>query len=283
MKKLRIQVVVDNLVRSDSEGLATEAGLSYWIEYGEQSFLFDTGEGDAIKINIPLLQRKLNQIDGIILSHGHHDHLGGMDWVLEQMERDVPVYAKASVTDPIWSERITGMAYAGVKPELIAPIQAQLKAIEEVEEIAPDFFLIPKASERYPKPASSKFLYEGEEDQLRPDSFSHECFLVIRRSEGLIVVSGCSHQGIANMVERAKELFPSLPVLSVIGGFHLQGRKPDFEEKPEAIDAVAQYLKKYVTGTIYTGHCTSVPGFERLKMKLDEQVQYFYTGEVLDF
>lgn len=283
MRALRIQSIVDNEVRKGVEGLATEAGLSYWIEYGDRIFLFDAGEGDAIRVNFPILKRHLSDVNGVIISHGHHDHLGGMDWVLENVNPEIPIYAKASVTDPIWSERSTGMAYAGVKPELIKPLQARLQAIEKVEEIEPGFYLVPQASRRYPQPGSSQFLFEGREDEMRPDSFAHECFIVIRRSEGLVVISGCSHQGIANMVDRAKDLFPGEAVASVVGGFHLQGRKPDFEEKSETIEQVARYLKKEVAGTVYTGHCTSVPGFLGLQKVLGDQVQYFYGGDLLTF
>lgn len=283
MKTLKIQAIVDNELRNGTEGLATEAGLSYWIEYKDRVFLFDAGEGDAIRVNLPKLNRSLKDVDGVIISHGHHDHLGGMDWVLEGMESNVPIYAKASVTDPIWSNRASGMAYAGVKADLIEPIQARLHAIDAVEEIEPGFFLVPQASNRYPQPGSSQFLFEGEEGALRLDTFAHECFIVIRMEAGLVVISGCSHQGIANMVDRAKELFPGEPVLSVIGGFHLQGRKPDFEESQETIQAVADYLKDQVAGTVYTGHCTSMPGFEGLKEVMGDQVKYFYTGDILAF
>ena len=283
MIAFKIQAIVDNCTRPAKEPLATEAGLSYWIEYGDQNLLFDTGHKEAIKKNLPLLKRDLKQIDGIILSHGHYDHTGGMAWVLKERNKDIPIYAKASVTDPVWSERISGIAYAGTDPEIVSAIQKNLHAIESVEEIMPGFFLVPKASERYPQPESSKFLFEGEEGQFRPDSFTNECFVVVQRAKGIVVLSGCSHQGIANIVDKAQTLFPDQPVLSVIGGFHLQGRKPDFKEKPETIDAVAQLLQTRVAGTIHTGHCTSVPGFERLQLTLGDQVEYFYAGDVLDF
>jgi len=283
MSALKIQAIVDNELRQGTQGLATEAGLSYWIEYMGRTFLFDAGEGDAIRVNLPKLQKTLQDVDGVIISHGHHDHLGGMDWVLEQVNPSVPIYAKDSVTDPIWSNRATGMAYAGVKPELVKPIQARLHAVEAVEEIEPGFFLVARASDRYPQPGSSQFLFEGQEGSLHLDSFAHECFIVVRLEEGLVVISGCSHQGIANMVDRAQDLFPGEPVVSVIGGFHLQGRKPDFEESQETIETVANYLREQVTGTIYTGHCTSLPGFEGLQKILKDQVQYFYTGDILTF
>lgn len=283
MSVLTIQAIVDNEASKKTEGLATEAGLSYWIEYKNRTYLFDAGEGEAIRANLPKLQKTLKDVDGLIISHGHHDHLGGMDWVLEQVNPSVPIYAKASVTDPVWSNRATGIAYAGVKPELIEPIQARLHAVESVEEIEPGFFLVPRASNRYPQPGSSQFLFEGKEGDLRPDSFSHECFIIVRLQEGLVVVSGCSHQGIANMVDRAQELFPGEPVVSVIGGFHLQGRKPDYEESEEMIESLAMYLKEQVSGSIYTGHCTSLSGFEGLKRVLADQVQYFYMGDLLSF
>ncbi|BES64136.1 MBL fold metallo-hydrolase [Gottschalkiaceae bacterium SANA] len=282
MIAFRIQAIVDNCTRPAKEPLATEAGLSYWIEYGDKNLLFDTGHKEAIQKNLPLLNRKLNQIDGIILSHGHYDHTGGMTWVMEELNKDIPIYAKASVTDPVWSERITGMAYAGTDPEILAPIQKNLHAIESVEEIMPGFFLVPRASQRFPQPESSKFLFEGEEGHLLPDSFRNECFVVVQRPEGIVVLSGCSHQGIANIVDKAQTLFPNQPVVSVIGGFHLQGRKPDFKERPETIDAVARFLQRQVVGTIHTGHCTSVPGFERLQTILGDQVDYFYAGDVLE-
>lgn len=282
MRDLKIQAIVDNCTRDAEDRLATEAGLSYWIEYGEKSFLFDTGDGEAIQRNLPALKRDLESIDSIILSHGHYDHTGGLAWVLRENQR-AGIYAKTTVAKLLWVERITGFATAGMSLEASSLAADRFHYFEEVIEIAPDFFLIPKASECYPRPESSKFLWEGKEKNLLPDSFDHECFIVVKRTNGLIVITGCSHQGVSNMVDQAKRLFPDQPVLHVIGGFHLQGRKPDFHEREEVIDGVGRYLKENTTQTIYTGHCTGLPAFARLQEKLGDQLQYFYAGDTLEF
>ena len=281
MRDLKIQAIVDNHRRPETELLATEAGLSYWIDYGEKSFLFDTGDGEAIQRNLPALKRDLESIDSIILSHGHYDHTGGLAWVLRGNQR-AEIYAKTTVAKPLWSERVTGFATAGMSQEAASLAVDRFHYFESVIEIAPDFFLIPKASECYPRPASSKFLWEGNEGNLQPDSFDHECFIVVKRANGLIVITGCSHQGVSNMVDQAKRLFPDQPVLHVIGGFHLQGRKPDFHERQETIDAVGEYLQENTVQTVYTGHCTGLPAFARLQEKLGDQVQYFYAGDILE-
>ncbi len=281
MRALRIQAIVDNYSRPAEDKLATEAGLSYWIEYGEENFLFDTGDGEAIQKNMPILKRNRESIDSIILSHGHYDHTGGLGWVLCG-NKEAEIFAKTTVANTLWSERITGFALAGMNEQVALEAADRFHYFEEVLEIAPDFFLIPKASDRYPRPESSKFLWEGNEGELQPDSFDHECFIVVRREAGLIVITGCSHQGVTNMVDQAMILFPDEPVLHVLGGFHLQGRKPDFHEKEETIDAVGEYLKAQVARTIYTGHCTGLPAFERLQEKVGDQVQYFYAGDILE-
>lgn len=281
MRTLRIQAIVDNYARPTEENLATEAGLSYWIEYGDENFLFDTGDGQAIQANMPALKRKIESIDSIILSHGHYDHTGGLGWVLGE-NQTAKIYAKTTVAKTLWSERITGFALAGMDQQVALAAADRFHYFDEVFEIAPDFFLIPKAGDRYPQPESSKFLWEGDEGNLQPDSFDHECFLVVKREEGLIVITGCSHQGVANIVDQAKNVFPNRPVLHVIGGFHLQGRKPDFHESQETIDFVGQYLQEEVSKTIYTGHCTGLPAFKRLQEQVGDQVQYFYAGDTLE-
>ena len=80
---MRITTLVNNTVRA--RGLLAEHGLSFLIEAGRARILFDTGQGRVLLANANELGARLDSLDGVVLSHGHYDHTGGLETFLERV------------------------------------------------------------------------------------------------------------------------------------------------------------------------------------------------------
>jgi 7,8-dihydropterin-6-yl-methyl-4-(beta-D-ribofuranosyl)aminobenzene 5'-phosphate synthase len=112
------------------------------------------------------------------------------------------------------------------------------------------------------------------------DSFDHELVMVVKDDAGMVVFTGCSHSGVLNMVDAARDAFPGTPVSAVVGGFHLIGL-PWFNSMAVSraeVAALAGELADRCDGPIITGHCTGQKGTEALRAVLGDQLQTFQTG-----
>jgi 7,8-dihydropterin-6-yl-methyl-4-(beta-D-ribofuranosyl)aminobenzene 5'-phosphate synthase len=164
--------------------LRTDWGYSCVVEVGETTLLFDTGADGALLLrNMDKLKINPERIDLIIISHDHHDHLGGLDEFLE-VNSAISVYVPKSFPNEV----IQNIRYLGAEPVLI----------DRIEELRPNVFTLGEFRDRIPE--------QG---------------LAILTPKGIVVITGCAHPGILTILEKAKEEFPYLPIHFVIGGFHL--------------------------------------------------------------
>ena len=111
----------------------------------------------------------------------------------------------------------------------------------------------------------------GEKGKLVPEDFRHEQYLLIEESGKRILISGCSHRGILNILQWFR---PDV----LVGGFHFMKLDPEGEELAQAAAA----LKRFPT-VFYTGHCTGQMQFERLKEYMGAQLHSLYTGKEIIF
>jgi len=181
MGDLRITIVYDNTTYDTR--LKAAWGFAALIEYGGRTLLFDTG-GDAPTLlgNMELLGIDPAGIEIVALSHIHGDHVGGLDGLLQTGARPV-VYAP---------------------PSFPADFKRQVEALTELVEVEPG------------QEIAGGIFTTGEMFGMG----IAEQALMIPTEGGLVVITGCAHPGIVNIVERAKELFGG-PVRLVMGGFHL--------------------------------------------------------------
>jgi len=184
---VKMTVLYDNYVAA--EGTQAEWGFSCLIEGTEKTILFDTG-GDAnvLMHNIDFLKVDLEKVDQIVISHNHWDHTGGLYEALERNAKP-PVYALYSF--PYDFVRQVQQANGSVVP------------VNEPVEICKDVFLTGQMG-----------------DHIKEQS------LIVNTSQGLVIVTGCSHQGIVNILKKAKEMFDK-EILLVFGGFHLMQHTDD--------------------------------------------------------
>lgn len=261
---MRFTVLIEN--ESDVAGLHAEHGISLWVETAGTRVLFDTGASPAFAENAERLGIDIARADMLVLSHAHADHTGGLRTFLER-NTTAPVYVGPSIETPRFSVRSGSRRAIGMDPALLERYRERVRVVNDVTEAAPGIGLSRVCERAYPLPAGNATLYRDYAGRLEPDPFEEELFMWVASSHGIDVFTGCSHSGIANIVEAASA---HGEVRSVIGGFHLKG------EDEQRVREVGSRLAS--VRMIYTGHCTGRDAYRILRHELGSRMHYASTG-----
>lgn len=249
-KEVKISILCEDQARMgfrDSIFLA-QHGLSVFVE-AEQKILFDTGATDIFLHNAGLLGIDVNTADWIVISHGHWDHADGLKALNENAatRMKVLVHPGAFVERHKATGKYNGMFYR--REEMAQKFDLALsKGPYRITDRI--YFLgeIPRIND-FEAQQTAFFHLQGED--RRPDFIIDDTALVIETKKGLVIVTGCSHAGICNIVDYAKKVTGQENVHAVIGGFHLLG---DMYQLEKTID----YFKRQPVAHLYPMHCTDL-------------------------
>jgi 7,8-dihydropterin-6-yl-methyl-4-(beta-D-ribofuranosyl)aminobenzene 5'-phosphate synthase len=235
-RTLRFTVLYDNYLHQD--GTKADWGFSCLIEGTEKTILFDTGtQPEILMHNVRVLNVDLKNVSQVVISHNHDDHTGGLPAVLERNPK-VTVFFPVSFP-PEFRRRVEAL-------------KAKAQQVDRPVEICQGVYLTGEMG-----------------DEIKEQS------LIIDSPKGLIIVTGCSHQGIVNILGRAKEILDR-PIHLVFGGFHL-GNKSEAEMK-EIIAAFKQ-LKVEKCGAT---HCTGDGPIAMFKQAFGENYLPMGTGKIIE-
>ncbi|MBR1126483.1 MBL fold metallo-hydrolase [Bradyrhizobium lablabi] len=242
-------------------------GFSALVETAGKRILFDTGnDRDIFAANVKARGIDLANIDFVVLSHRHSDHMAGLNHVLS-VNPAVKIYAPregfgiyGSSLPSSFYRKDESLApqmryYDGKPPEVMkfgtAWQGANIELIDKTTEIAPGITLIALVSDA---PGTKEL---------------KELSLAVNTPDGLVLVVGCSHPGIEKIVEAATAINPKIRLIT--GGFHLVVA-PD-----ETIAKIVAALKDtFKVENIAPGHCTGEPTFAALKQAFGDR--YLYAG-----
>lgn len=237
-------------------GYLAEWGLSMYIEADGVKVLFDTGAGIAAVHNAQLFGIDLATVDKIVISHGHHDHTGGLGDVLKTMRKQVEVIAHPDIWAAKYArrgkqaERFAGLPF---RRELLENLGACFNLTKKPVRITDHFMTtgeIPMISE-YEEIDSG--LYDKETGEMLPDELKDDLALIIDTEYGLVVILGCAHRGIVNTLKQAQQVTGKELIYAAIGGTHLLNASRERWEK------TAADLKEMGVQYLGVSHCT---GFE---------------------
>jgi 7,8-dihydropterin-6-yl-methyl-4-(beta-D-ribofuranosyl)aminobenzene 5'-phosphate synthase len=268
----RVTILYDSFGKSPT--LTMDWGFAALVEYGGKRILFDTGNNAQIfEHNVKAAGVDLQKLDFVVMSHRHGDHMGGLAYLLK-VNPTVKIYAPKERSgvygddqpSSTWYRKDPSLPaeqryYTGAPPEIIhmgeAWPGANFQLIDKTIEIAPGMYLIALVSD---KPGTL---------ELR------ELSLAIRTPDGLVLVVGCSHPGVEQIVQEASAIDPHINLL--FGGLH-QIQAPD----PE-VERIARVLHdQYKLDRIAPGHCTGEPEFAALKKTFGDHYVYAGVGSVVD-
>ncbi len=246
-------------------------GLAFWItlqENGRETRILMDAANSPFPLlnNLEALEHNLEEVDALVLSHGHPDHYGGLTAVLERRDRALPVYLHRDAYLPKvlltprgrvgpWQLERAGLVERGAElhenagPSMI-PGQALITGTVEAS-----------TAFETPLPGPKRLVGDQEEN----DPFTDEQALVAHvAGKGLVVVGGCSHPGIVNMVKYAQKLTGVREVAAIIGGLHLTAGGPDL------IRRTIEGLKEINPALLVAGHCTGFKALTQLALAFPE-------------
>lgn len=269
---MRIVTVIENTYGNNE--CSFEHGLSIYVETEKHKLLLDTGATDAFAENAEKLGIDLKDIDIVVLSHGHYDHAGGI-LPFSKINTKAKIYMqKGAKGDFYHGERYIGIDKCILKLSSVSVVQGDLKIDDEL-------FLYTGVDGKRFLPKSNQGLCILNQSQMIQDDFSHEQYLVVTCEGKSILISGCAHNGILNILDKYRNLYQRVPDV-VISGFHMM-KNDDYDSDEKAvIEATAKELNRLDT-LFYTGHCTGQKAFDIMKEIMGDKLKQIHSGEEIIF
>lgn len=264
--RLKITVLSENTTRS--QDFISEHGLALHIEADSHKILFDTGASDNFLKNAEKLNLALTDTATVILSHGHYDHTGGLQYVYgKQIHCHPDLFIPKYKTTDQKEYTYIGNEYIRCFYENNNRITFRLH--QTTTELFPGFWLITDFKKEPQKP----YFYKrtGPQEYL-PDDFSDELALAIQTSKGLVIITGCAHSGIINIIDKGIAITGEKHIHMLLGGFHLS------KESSSKVREVANKINDYTIQNIGISHCTGKELSQYLNCK---NVFNFNTGETV--
>lgn len=277
--KLKLYTLCENT--AVRPGVSAEWGYSVLIQAADRTILFDTGSSGAILKNAANMDLDLTEVDTIVLSHGHFDHTGGLKEVLERIGKEVPVIAHPDVFSSKYSyhKKKDTHTYSGIpfRREQLESLGAKFELTTEPYRITND--IVTSGEEEQVTD------YENIPDRLRirtqngyePDALADDLSMYIRTDLGLVVVLGCAHRGMVNILMQSKKVMETEEIYMVVGGTHLISA--DENRMSKTIDA----LREMKVNWIGTSHCTGFTSAAKLFNAFPDSFFVNGAGSVITF
>ena len=269
---MKLIVLSENSSVSDT--LEHEHGLSIYIETAEHRILFDTGAGSVFRRNAEKLGIDLATVDLLVISHGHYDHGGGLRTFLE-VNSHAKIFLHKQAFEAHYSKQTEGAVHIGLDQTLLPNERFVFCGDQAVIDENIEVFSRVKSKRFFPSCNATLLMKHG--DDFVPDDFAHEQNLVIRSSGKTMLIAGCAHKGIVNIVDACKDRLGQYPDY-VVSGFHLSGSRGNQSETQDVVDAIGESLAS-TPSQYFTCHCTGIESFQRLKRILGEKIHYLSTGD----
>lgn len=254
---IHLTILCENSVDQVSpHGLMGEHGFACHLRTDHGDFLFDTGGGLTIINNADCLDIDLTKLQGILFSHGHLDHTGGLMQVLDK-SGPVPIYAHPDLFSQRYShngnqERNIGIPWSQKELEKTG---ATFKLSEAPCSIAPGLMLsgdVPRLHKE--ESGDPNLIVFSEEHQQIADPLHDDLSLFINTDKGLVILLGCAHAGLLNIIDHALKVTGQDKIHMILGGTHLK-----FCGK-EQMDATLSRLTELDVDRIGASHCTGLRG-----------------------
>ncbi|AHM57626.1 7,8-dihydropterin-6-methyl-4-(beta-D-ribofuranosyl)-aminobenzene-5'-phosphate synthase (plasmid) [Peptoclostridium acidaminophilum DSM 3953] len=278
---MKLTVLVDNNTYIDRY-FKGEPGVSYFIEDGKTNILFDTGYSGLFLENAAKMGIDIASTDYVAISHGHNDHTWGLGHLISNFT-EAAVERKASKVPTIIAHPEAFCFKQYLNGEEIGSI-VSADALKR-------YFNVTLSRE--PVNITENLVFLGEVERTNDfeimTPFGKQCCsgittddfclddtaLAYKSSKGLVIITGCSHSGICNIIEYAKKVCSDDRIACVIGGFHLLN-------PPAALLAsTCEFLASNVAGDVYAGHCTDL--YSKIELSKFVDVKEVGVGLILEY
>jgi len=254
---MEIMVLIDNIA---SKPYIAQHGLSLIIKHNDKKILFDTGQDPfTLRKNLETIKEKDN-FDSIVISHGHYDHTDGLQYFINKRNKsssdrenkyDIPIYIHPEAFVDRYSR--DKRKYIGINKSLKKHlIKENLIFVENNPYFEGDMIISGKVERIFPY-EEELFYILTKDNNYKIDPVNDDMFIIV---DG-VVITGCAHSGIINVMEYAKKINKNKKIRGVIGGFHLTSTSKEY------LDKVYNYFSKCDLEVIMPLHCT---GFNALNL-----------------
>jgi 7,8-dihydropterin-6-yl-methyl-4-(beta-D-ribofuranosyl)aminobenzene 5'-phosphate synthase len=278
--ELRITILCDNFAGAIPQ-IIGEHGFAAFIEREGENYLFDTSQGIGLTNNALVLEKDLRAIKKVFLSHGHRDHTGGL-LSLVKICPGLEVFAHPDVFLHRFSIRnVNGK-------EVKRPIGAQFSLQDLLKlgacvQLSRDFlqlgeglFLTGEIPRVIPFEKGDTQLYKEEKNRLDSDPVFDDQSLIFKTTKGLVVLFGCAHSGLINILHHINEQFPKDRIHAILGGTHLGFLNAD--QRWRTIEA----LQDFDFDKIGPAHCTGQQAACELYQAFPDKFFFTHVGSVFE-
>jgi 7,8-dihydropterin-6-yl-methyl-4-(beta-D-ribofuranosyl)aminobenzene 5'-phosphate synthase len=266
VRELKITILSTMLADGDELG---EWGFAALVEVDGRKILFDTGaRTDVVLKNAQTLKLDLGSVTDVVLSHWHGDHIGGLMTVRRDVMAKRPsALARTHVARGFFDSRI------GTPPgvELNTMIRTRPEYEQtggtfvihnEPVELQPGVWLTGPVPRKHPERNWSGNTQVRTANGTREDTIADDMALVVDTERGLVIVTGCGHAGVINIIEHARNLARAAPVHGLIGGVHL------FRASDETLRWTVGKMREFGVENFIGAHCTGIETVYRIRQDL---------------
>ncbi|MDE7212599.1 MAG: MBL fold metallo-hydrolase [Lachnospiraceae bacterium] len=262
---MKITALVEN--RSDCD-LKPTHGLALYVETEKHRLLFDLGPDNTLFENSAKKGVRLEEVDTVVISHGHFDHGGALGRFLE-INPTAKIYVQRKAFEAHYSKFLCFRVPVGLDEKWkengqIVLLDGDFSIDEELQ-----LFIVPETGKCYSNANDALYMKGGRDD------FLHEQNLLIREKKNVLIM-GCGHAGVVNILERIRDEKPEY----CIGGYHVLNPVRRKTVPQALLDEISAELGKYPGMHFYTCHCTGKRAYDYLRKKVKD-MNYLSCGETL--
>lgn len=246
--------------------------------------LFDTGSSkDGLRINAHRMGIDLRKVKAIILSHGHHDHVGGLSRILRVInKKEMPIIVHQSMFEKRGTINQNGIItpYPQLKKERLSQTSKLVFTKKPIELAAGTTQVtgeIPRET-KFETGLSHHKMFINNEWVLDPQILDDRAIVINVKDKGLIVLSGCTHAGIINTILYAQKTTGQTNLHAVLGGLHLVG--PNYKKK---ITKTIEKLTEFNPRIVAPAHCTGWKGKCAIAKAMPEEFIWNSVGHLYQF
>lgn len=282
---MKVTVLVDNKAKNVCYA---EDGFSLYIEHEGKKILLDTGITDLFIKNAGKMNIDLKNIDYIVFSHGHYDHVGGLKHLIKYFKdlenRNIEYKKSLIICHPLAFnkkyrklENKEGMRYENIGVENEEEIREffDVKTSKESFEIYSNLFYLGEITRNNEFENKKPLGFTEINGKEISDFIYDDTALGYKTADGIVILTGCSHSGICNIIEQAKRICNCEKIIYALGGFHL--RNPE----KEVMDKTCDYIKKQDISTLGICHCTDL--LSAVELSRVNKIEEIHVGSYFEF